>query len=228
MQRVEEIGIIELDMVLLTMKFQAEKEQSCVHHLQLRLVVTEAKEAFSIDSFLQMAAIDFFRLSLELRLALLVEEFFLRKRSVLIIINLTLKIILIKVEHQSVKIASIENILSVCCELTTLAALSFLADIIKLLFQFLVDRTFHPQHFTFVDPGTHANFTENTLDVKVDEEVLADLTIAFAKVTVHLIGGIGIIQKLLSLPTIRALVNILEEDGLNGRRLLEVRLLMAE
>jgi len=63
-----------------------------------------------------MAPLDFFRLGLQLRLALLIEDFLLAESPVFVVIiflQFALQFILIEVEHEGVKVAGIEHVLRV-------------------------------------------------------------------------------------------------------------------
>ena len=63
-----------------------------------------------------MAPLDFFRLGLQLRLALLIEDFLLAESPVFVVIiflQFALQFILIEVEHEGVKVAGIEHVLCV-------------------------------------------------------------------------------------------------------------------
>ena len=99
-------------MTVLIVKFEAEKEQSRVHHAQLRPVVTKTEEAIASYCLLKMASFDFFRLSFEPRLTFLIEDVLLCECFVFIC-ELGRKVILLKVLHQCIEIACIEHILSI-------------------------------------------------------------------------------------------------------------------
>ena len=63
-----------------------------------------------------MAPLDFFRLGLQLRLALLIEDFLLAESPVFVVIiflQFALQFILIEVEHEGVKVAGIEHVFRV-------------------------------------------------------------------------------------------------------------------
>ena len=109
-------------MTVLIVKFEAEKEQSRVHHAQLRPVVTKAEEAIASDCLLKVAPLDFFRLSFKPRLTFLIEDFFLCECFVFIC-ELGRKVILLKIFHECIEIACIEHILSICRDLTRPAPL---------------------------------------------------------------------------------------------------------